>query len=547
LFLVDADSGEFVRVQNVEDLVEEAVNLAVVAAGQEKSSAQKEELRRLLMQQRDVMIKGQSTAATYKLTARHDAGSMLTSAVLCLMFSGVIDDIALMWRCFVEIWTHEERESGIFETIWNTKCTRRKRVVQSDQTENKKILDKFYDDLFSTMSHSNPSILRPQVVLDKAVQLQVYNGLFTTENGIRCHQASYRKYTESTISIQNVTSSRAEFEGKRWVFGWSDIPQLCSRAYMVSLFSEYASVGGAFHDRLTEKYSGAAVGGDESVNIMQMLISHPFITEPNDSVVMADQTKQKIAGMIQMASGAHSMFAGLSPPIEYAPKDAKAEYYTFQWPKDGLVKVCGQSIRHTDTFPHPPPSPPLVAFLMIHNCYSCCLNLFMTTHHFSLPTLTMQPTPLFNSHAAPDETIQFTHVIRFALSVLPSAPLSALGFTIKVVDNDVAFTQGLGTFIMSVTETQHTNDRSYHHVLYVSLYLTLSFSVHASAGSSLCQVRRPLAALCGCFEVRRTGWQRRNLPREQHPHQCTIWYGGAAIGADQASHHQRRWDAAQDL
>jgi hypothetical protein len=109
---------------------------------------------------------------------------------------------------------------------------------------------------------------------------------------------------------------------------------------MVSLFSEYASVGGAFHDRLTEKYAGQGVGGDDRVNIFQMLISHPFVTEPNDSVVIADQTKQKIAGMIQMASGAHSMFSGLSPTIEYAPKDPDQEYYTFGWPKEGLVKVC---------------------------------------------------------------------------------------------------------------------------------------------------------------------------------------------------------------
>ncbi len=105
---------------------------------------------------------------------------------------------------------------------------------------------------------------------------------------------SYRKFTESTISIQNVTSSRAEFEGKRFVFGWSDIPELSSRAYMVSLFSEYASVGGAFHDRLSEKYSGQAVGGDAEVDVLSMLTNHPFITEPNDSVVLADQNKQKI-------------------------------------------------------------------------------------------------------------------------------------------------------------------------------------------------------------------------------------------------------------
>lgn len=97
-------------------------------------------------------------------------------------------------------------------------------------------------------------------VLEKAVKLQVYNGLFTTD-GIRCHQASYRKWTESTISIQNVTSCRAEFEGKRWVFGWQDIPELTSRAYMVSLFSEYASVGGAFHDAMTERFTGQPSAG----------------------------------------------------------------------------------------------------------------------------------------------------------------------------------------------------------------------------------------------------------------------------------------------
>lgn len=332
-------SGKFVRVLNVEELVDEAVTLAVVAAGQDKTSSQKDELRRLLLQQRDVMIKG------------------------------VIDDIALMWRCFVEVWTHEEVEAGAVETIWGTKCTRRKRVVQSDQAENKKVLDKFYDDLFANMQ--SPAILRGQVVLEKAVQLQVYNSVFAfgptsqgQPGGIRCHQASYRKFTESTISIQNVTSSRAEFEGKRYVFGWSDIPELSSRAYMVSLFSEYASVGGAFHDRLTEKYAGQPTGGDDRVNLFQMLIAHPFVTEPNDSVVEADQTKQRIAGMIQMATGAHSMFAGLSPPIEYAPKEPDQEYYQFAWPKEGLVKLV------------------------------------------------------------------------------------ALGYTLKVVDNDVAFTQGLGTFIM---------------------------------------------------------------------------------------------------
>lgn len=186
---MDGTSGKFVRVLNVEELVDEAVTLAVVAAGQDKTPSQKEELRRLLLQQRHVMIKG------------------------------VEEDIALMWRCFVEVWAHEEVEAGTTEQIWGTKCTRRKRVVQSDQTENKKILDRFYDDLFANMQ--NPAILRPQVVLDKAVQLQVYNSVFAygAPGGIRCHQASYRKFTESTISIQNVTSSRAEFEGKRWVFG----------------------------------------------------------------------------------------------------------------------------------------------------------------------------------------------------------------------------------------------------------------------------------------------------------------------------------------
>ena len=90
----------------------------------------------------------------------------------------------------------------------------------------------------------------------------------------------------------------------------------------------------------------------------------PAGQEPNESVVEADACKQKIAGMIQMASGAHAMFSGLSPPISYASKVASQDCYSFHWPKEGLVKVC------------------------------------------------------------------------------------ALGFTIRIVDSDVAFTQGLGTFIM---------------------------------------------------------------------------------------------------
>ena len=49
---------------------------------------------------------------------------------------------------------------------------------------------------------------------------------------------------------------------------------------------------------------------------------------------------QKIAGMIQMANGAHSMFSGLSPPIQYAPKDPAQSYFTFRWPPSGLVKVA---------------------------------------------------------------------------------------------------------------------------------------------------------------------------------------------------------------
>jgi hypothetical protein len=187
-FLIDSHTGKFLRVLNVDDLVEEAVSLAVVAAGADKSEKEKEALHKLLLLQRDVMVKG------------------------------VIDDIALMWRCFVEMWTHEEIEAGASETIWGTKCTRRKRIVYSDPAENKKILDKFYDDLFANMNPQNQQVSRPQVVLDRAVQLQVYNGLFTTDT-LRCHQCSYRKFTESQITIQGRTSSRAEFEGKRWVFG----------------------------------------------------------------------------------------------------------------------------------------------------------------------------------------------------------------------------------------------------------------------------------------------------------------------------------------
>jgi hypothetical protein len=328
-----------------------------------------------------------------------------------VMIKGVVDDINLMWRCFVEVWTHEEVDGGATETIWGTACTRRKRVVQSEQEENKAVLGKFYDDLFSNMHAPSADIPRSQVVLDKAVQLQVFNGLFTTAGpaGIRCHQAEYRKYTESTISIRSVQSSRAEFEGKRWVFGWSDIPELGSRAYMVSLFSEYAGLGGAFHDRLTEKYSGGrsssgcVVGGDSRVDILSMLVSHPFVTEPNDTVVAADQTKQKIAGMIQMAQGAHAMFAGLSPPIEYAPKDPSAEYYTFGWPKEGLVKVV------------------------------------------------------------------------------------ALGFTLRIVDQDVAFTQGLGTFIMFDVRWQRCSpsDCVKHDVAdgSVEVFLESNCLINASSGT----------------------------------------------------------------
>jgi hypothetical protein len=169
LFIVDRSTGAFVRVLNVDELVDEAVALAVVAAGADKTAAQKEELRRLLLQQRDVMIRG------------------------------VIDDIALMWRCFVEMWTHEEEQgtlthangcgtdscgdafgltaaesavlirvicslpvsvwlllsAGATETIWGTKCTRRKRLVQSDQADNKMVLERFYDDLFQNVSQTN--------------------------------------------------------------------------------------------------------------------------------------------------------------------------------------------------------------------------------------------------------------------------------------------------------------------------------------------------------------------------------------------------------
>jgi hypothetical protein len=48
----------------------------------------------------------------------------------------------------------------------------------------------------------------------------------------------------------------------------------------------------SLQDKLTEKYSSSAIGGDDNVNMFQMLIQHPFNTEPNDSVVLADQNKQ---------------------------------------------------------------------------------------------------------------------------------------------------------------------------------------------------------------------------------------------------------------
>lgn len=54
--------------------------------------------------------------------------------------------------------------------------------------------------------------------------------------------------------------------------------------------------------------------------------------------------------MIQMANGAHSMFSGLSPPIQYAPKDPEQSYFTFRWPPSGLVKASrrarGGRARH---------------------------------------------------------------------------------------------------------------------------------------------------------------------------------------------------------
>jgi hypothetical protein len=168
------------------------------------------------------------------------------------MIKGVVDDISLMWRAWVSLWVDEEVEAGVTERIWGTNCTRRRRVVNSDASDNKRVLDKFYDDLFNNMQSNShnlnqppPRIKRTDVVLDKATQLQVYNALYTTD-GLRCHQCEFRKLTESTISIQNVSSTRAEFEGKRWVFGWSEeggqaIPELSSRAYMVSLFSEVSS------------------------------------------------------------------------------------------------------------------------------------------------------------------------------------------------------------------------------------------------------------------------------------------------------------------
>jgi hypothetical protein len=183
-------------------------------------------------------------------------------------------------------------------------------------------------------------VFRPQVVLERAKQLQVYNALFTAD-GVRCHQCSYRKLTDSAIVLSNSRTERCEFEGKRWVFAWQDTPELSSRAYMVSLFSEYASVGGAFHDALSEKYAQQQQDGQQqrlnngdSTNIFQMLIQHPFITQPNDDIVAADNSKQRIAGLMQMAQGSHAMFSGLSPSISYnkLPDDTSA-YFQFKWPQ----------------------------------------------------------------------------------------------------------------------------------------------------------------------------------------------------------------------
>jgi hypothetical protein len=76
-----------------------------------------------------------------------------------------------------------------------------------------------------------------------------------------------------------------------------------------------ASVGGAFHDRLTEKFSGQPLGGDDSVNLFQMLQNHPFVTEPNDSVVLADQNKQKISGQASIDIPAGRTFISAGQPF----------------------------------------------------------------------------------------------------------------------------------------------------------------------------------------------------------------------------------------
>jgi hypothetical protein len=132
-FIVD-NLGAFVRVLNSDELVNEAIELAVQAAVappqaqnnhnqahnnsiESKSAAQKSELKSLLMAQRDVMVKG------------------------------VVDDVALMWRCWVQVWTHEVQDKSSEEVIYGHRCAKRKRVIGSNAEDNKKTLEKFYDEV----------------------------------------------------------------------------------------------------------------------------------------------------------------------------------------------------------------------------------------------------------------------------------------------------------------------------------------------------------------------------------------------------------------
>ena len=162
----------------------------------------------------------------------------------------------------------------------------------------------------------------------------------------------------------------------------------------------------------------------------------------------------------------------------------------------------------------------------------------------------------------------------------------ALGFTIKIVDADVAFTQGLGTFIMSAAQNYYyflrrrrgagdcwlrccpwasrarwdcarrisswPSPRMHRCVFifltHVSFCCRCAVVMSGSPRRSLTdrQVRRSLAAVRRLVPSGRPGGQRRGVPGVEHSHQCSIGHGGAAVRAGQAHGGGRGRRAAQD-